>query len=89
MLILPPLDADLAFILGRPNFACGSLAHAYRADGAEIPQKAEAEQAFVIHKMLGYYLADPATWRDRFQADIDAMIARRQAAANLTPAEGA
>jgi hypothetical protein len=29
-------------------------------------RKRPSEQAFVIHKMLGYYLADPATWRDRF-----------------------
>lgn len=83
---LPMLDDDLRYILGRPNFAVGTLAHEYRNDGAPIPHKAEDEQAFVIYRMLGFYLKSPATWRADFEADVDALIERRKAALQAAPA---
>ena len=43
------LSADLAFILGMPNFQCAPIAHALRAGGAEIATRSEAEQAYVMH----------------------------------------
>lgn len=74
---MPPLDAELIYILGRPNFACGALAAQYRIDGASIAPKAEHEQAFVIHRMLGHYLADPVTWREAWKQEVEALIKRR------------
>ncbi len=43
-------------ILGRPNFACHSVANVLRKSGQEIPFKAEEEQAAVIHWLLNIYL---------------------------------
>lgn len=60
---LPALNDDLIEILGRPNFACGQMAHAFKAAGYAIKEKAEDEQAFIIHWLLGLYLADPENWR--------------------------
>lgn len=58
------LNADLADICGMPNFQCALIAHAFRdIDGAIIPSKAEAEQAFVIHWLLGIYSEHGAEWR--------------------------
>jgi|SoiMethySBSTD1v2_1073268.scaffolds.fasta_scaffold06035_10 hypothetical protein len=78
---LPPLNADLLAILGRPNFACANLASALRADGREIPRKAEAEQAHVIHWMLGIYLEHGAAWDakvgEELQRIADQVAARR------------
>lgn len=85
---VPALDEELRFILGRPSFVVGSIAHMYRDDGAEIARKAEDEQAYVIHKMLGFYFADKATWRDAFSADITATIDRLRAAGKRPPADG-
>ena len=65
MLIPDELDAELLDILGRPNFACAALAHAMRADGVDIPRKAEAEQAHVLFKLLGFYSAHGVDWRQQ------------------------
>lgn len=75
---LPPINDDLLYILGQPNFRCGPLAAEYRADGADIPAKAEAEQAFVLHRMLGHYLADPVGWRTAWTKDIEDLLERRR-----------
>lgn len=57
------MDADLAWILGRPNFACSTIAGVLRDAGAEIARSSEAEQAAVIHWMIGLYLAHGRDWR--------------------------
>ncbi len=49
-----------------------------RADGIEIPRKAEMEQAYVIHWMLGYYLNHGANWREEAGKYVTAHIAARQ-----------
>lgn len=63
-------DTELAFILGRPNFWCGSIAHTYRLAGFDIKPKAEAEQAFVIHRMIRFWAVHGDRWRDKFTADV-------------------
>lgn len=55
---------EIGFILGRPNFWCCRYADLLRRDGCDIPQKAEAEQAAVIHWMLNLYLEHGDGWRD-------------------------
>jgi len=45
------LTPDLEFILGMPNFRCGSIAVRLREKGFKCNTKAEAEQALVIHIM--------------------------------------
>lgn len=75
--VLPPLNNELIEILGRPNFQCIQLASALRSGGQEIANRAENEQAAVIHFLLGHYLADPNQWAENASATIDA--ARKEA----------
>jgi hypothetical protein len=56
------LDEDLGKILGLPNFSCGPIAQLLRMDGCEIPRKAEAEQAYVLHWLVGIYLEHGSEW---------------------------
>jgi hypothetical protein len=77
-----PDDDETRYILGIPNFQAGPIAHRFRAGGADIPRKAEAEQAFVLRKMLNLYLQHGAKWRDEFVRELDlageAMVAMFQ-----------
>ncbi len=57
------LNADTLFILGRPNFWCYAIAQRMRERGHVIPNKAEDEQAHVIHLMLEYYEKFGSGWR--------------------------
>lgn len=71
------LNADLIEILGRPNFACGRIAATFRAAGRTIKTRAEDEQAFVLHWLLGLYLkhgagASGTEWRDRAEEELRA-----------------
>lgn len=75
---LPPLDDDLIEILGRPNFACAELATLLRAGGHTIENKAEREQAAVIHFLLEHYLKHGADWHERVGAAFEAIAAQRQ-----------
>jgi hypothetical protein len=54
---------------------CGSLARLYRDAGFEIATKAEAEQAFVIHRFIGFWMERGADWKDAAQADIEKHVA--------------
>ncbi len=58
------LNEDTKFILGRPNFWCGPFAQGLRKKGHEIPNKAEEEQAYVIHWMLGMYETYGLIWKE-------------------------
>lgn len=69
---LPPLNDDLIAILGRPNFMCAQLADTLRSGGHDIAERAENEQAAVIHFLLGHYLADPAQWAEKASAALKA-----------------
>jgi len=66
---LVPLDEETRWILGRPNFWCSSVAHVLRADGHYIAEKAEEEQAAVIHWLLSLYLEHGEKWRDVAQEE--------------------
>jgi hypothetical protein len=61
---LPPsLDADLTEILGTPNFHAALFAHVFRASGVAVPRKADAEQAFILHWLLGLWFEHGPGWR--------------------------
>jgi len=66
---LVPLEEDTRWILGRPSLWCSSVAHVLRGDGHEIAEKAEEEQAAVIHWLLNLYLAYGEKWRDVAQQE--------------------
>jgi hypothetical protein len=67
---LLPWAAELVEVLGRPNFACASIAELLRFDGADIPRKAEHEQARVIHWLLNHYLQHGRAWRMLAEAEL-------------------
>lgn len=69
-LTLPELNADLIDILGRPNFTCIRIAQLLRLGGVEIATKAEAEQATVIHYLLGFYLKYGRQWAEKADENI-------------------
>lgn len=69
---LPQLNDDLIAILGRPNFMCAQLADTLRSGGHDIAERAENEQAAVIHFLLGHYLADPVQWAEKASAVLKA-----------------
>ena len=75
---LPPLDADLIEILGRPNFMCGGIATLLRADGHDIKRMAEHEQAATIHFLLGHYLKHGPEWREAAGSALDAIASQRK-----------
>lgn len=79
---LPELNDDLIDILGRPNFTCIRIAQLLRLSGVDIAAKAEAEQATVIHYLLGFYLKHGSLWAEKVDEDLkqrrDAAIAAKQ-----------
>lgn len=82
------LTPELAEVLGRPNFMCGSIAHAYRDGGGfDIPPKAEAEQAFVIHRFVQLMHEYQTGWKNIANAEISEFAAKakakREAKANV------
>ncbi|MDF2863676.1 MAG: hypothetical protein K0S02_3948 [Achromobacter mucicolens] len=85
--VLPELNADLIDILGRPNFTCIRLAQLLRLSGVEIASKAEAEQATVIHYLLGFYLLHGSQWAEKAAEDIARRRARVDAALPSTSDE--
>ncbi|MFS2113337.1 hypothetical protein [Herbaspirillum frisingense] len=64
------LTPDLSYVLGMPNFRCAPFAAVFREAGHDIPCKAEAEQAFVIHRMVRAVLQHGAGWDAAFAADL-------------------
>jgi hypothetical protein len=62
---LPPLDDTMREILGRPNFTCHTLAKQLRLRGYAIANKAEDEQAVVIHFLLSLYMEHGQAWMDK------------------------
>lgn len=68
---MPELNADLIGILGRPNFACIHTAQLLRRSGVEIDKKAEAEQATVIHYLMGFYLKHGNQWVEKAGEDLE------------------
>jgi len=59
------LSEDEKDIMGRPNFACGKIAHRMRAMGFKVAEKAEEEQALVIWAMLEFYKEFGKDWSDK------------------------
>lgn len=74
---LSELNGDLIDILGRPNFTCIRIAQLLRLGGVEIAKKADAEQATVIHYLLGFYLKHGSKWAEMANAVLEQ---RRQTA---------
>lgn len=57
------MTPEIADVLGRPNFWCSPLAHAFQAAGYQIKRRAEDEQAFILFWLLGLVLEHGKDWR--------------------------
>ncbi len=74
------LTPELRHILGMMCFQLGKLAHAYqRASefiGVEGPldKRAEDEQAFMLHKWIGFWFSHGAEWQGAAGADLTRVI---------------
>lgn len=68
----PAMTPTLEHVLGFMNFRTGPIAHVFQAAGFPIPTKCEAEQAFVLDRMIRAVLEHGDTWSEVFTADIKA-----------------
>ncbi|NEV77918.1 hypothetical protein DYI24_12810 [Rhodopseudomonas sp. BR0C11] len=58
------MTPELREVLGKICFQLAPIAQAFRAAGHEIEEKAEAEQAFVLHWLIKLALKHGSNWRD-------------------------
>lgn len=72
-----PFDEHVKEILSWMCFQIKPYADMLRAEGLDIPRKAEAEQAAVLHWMLNLYLAHGSDWKKAGQEWIEKHIAAR------------
>lgn len=78
--VLPAvMTPEIGEVLGLMNFATGPLADLFRAAGAEIPRKIEAEQAFVLFRFLHLALKHGAEWRVASNVDVQEALAAAEA----------
>jgi hypothetical protein len=59
------LSKDEKYILGKPNFTCGRIAHRMKDLGFDVIPQAENEQALVIFCMLEFYKVYGKDWTDK------------------------
>lgn len=64
------LNEHTRLILGQPCFQCGRIAALLRKDGHEILKKAQEEQAYVLHWLLGLYENHGETWEQHFKSEM-------------------
>ena len=80
-LVLPrEMTPAIAEVLGMPNFRTGPLAHLFRAAGADIETKCEAEQAFMLWRFLHLAILHGDKWYLHADVDIKTALARAKAA---------
>lgn len=73
------LTDDLREVLSTMLWTSGSIAHALRADGEEIPRKAEAEQAHVLHWFIRLALEHGPAWKSVVGKRLEAIAAKAKA----------
>lgn len=64
------ITPELTAVLSLMNFQTGPLAHVYRAAGHTIAHKCEAEQAFMLDRMIKIVLEHGENWRNAFSKDV-------------------
>jgi len=64
------LDKEVEWILGRPCFVCGPIAHILNKLGHNIKPHAEEEQAAVIYWMLCLYEKHGVGWRQKAEEEL-------------------
>jgi hypothetical protein len=89
MLYPRTMTPALEHVLGFPNFRTSPIAHVFQKAGFSIPTKSEAEQAFVLDRMIRAVLTHGEGWADVFGADVraqQAIIEQRKVAAQADDA---
>lgn len=71
-----PADPEILWILGRPCFQCGPIAHILQKAGHEIKARAEDEQAAVILWMIRKYQEHGADWKAKGDDELNEMQRR-------------
>jgi hypothetical protein len=72
------MTTELREVLGLMPLATGPIARDFRAAGDDIPSKPEAEQAFVLHWLIGLALRHGPAWRSIAAAEIGNLPTRRK-----------
>lgn len=72
------MTPELREILGLMLAATGPIARDFRGSGEDIPSKPEAEQAFVLHWLIGLALRNGPAWRSIAAAEIGNLPTRRK-----------
>ena len=80
----------LEHVLGFPNFRTGPIAHVFQKAGFAIKKKCEAEQAFVLDRMIRAVLEHGEKWAEVFESDLRAQFdasagANKPAGAHQSP----
>jgi hypothetical protein len=70
------MTTELREVLGLMPAATGPIARDFRAAGEDIPNRLEAEQAFVLHWLIGLALRNGPAWRSIAAAEIGNLPAR-------------
>lgn len=68
------LTVELEEALGFMNFKTGPIAHIFQAAGFPVKRKCEAEQAFVLDRMVRAVLTHGINWYDAFCDDVRAQM---------------
>jgi hypothetical protein len=74
MLYPQTMTPALEHVLGTMNFRTSPVAHVFQKAGFAIPTKCEAEQAFVLDRMIRAVLTHGEGWADVFNDDIRAQF---------------
>ena len=74
MLYPRTMTPALEHVLGVMNFRTGPIAHVFQKAGFAIPTKCEAEQAFVLDRMIRAVLTHGEGWGEVFNADVRAQL---------------
>jgi len=75
------MTPELRHVLGLMSFQSGPVADALRATGEDIPRDTGAEQAHVLHWMIGLALEYGDGWREKVSQrleEISTMLAERE-----------
>jgi hypothetical protein len=65
----------LSEVLQLTIMSTAPVARFYRTCGYDIPRKVEAEQAFMLHRLIGFALEHGDKWREVATAELDTMSA--------------
>ena len=74
------ITPELEYALGLMVWNTGKIAAVLRSGGEEITRKAEAEQAYVLHWLIGLCLEHGDKWNEAFLARLKEIDDQRKAA---------